>query len=59
MVVNTTAKILLVGILLYGGWYSYEFINAWLGIFVIGATFTGLAVYVEKRVKESIKNENQ
>ena len=59
MVIKTASKILLVGVLLYGGWYSYEFINPWLGIAIIGATFTGLAAYVEKAVKEADKNQTQ
>jgi|688.fasta_scaffold50880_7 hypothetical protein len=53
MVVKTSLKILLVGILLYGGWYVYSFIHAWAGIGIIAATFIGLAAYVEKKVKEA------
>jgi len=57
MVIKTALKILLVGVLLYGGWYSYEFVNAWLGIAIIGATFTGLAAYVESQVKKNIPKD--
>ena len=55
MVVKPSLKILLVGILLYGGWYVYSFIHAWAGIGIIAATFIGLAAYVEKKVKEADK----
>jgi len=57
MVIKTALKILLVGVLLYGGWYSYEFVNAWLGILIIFATFTGLAYYVEIQVKKNLPKD--
>lgn len=57
MVIKTALKILLVGILLYGGWYSYEFINAWLGILIIVATFVGLAHYVESLLRKKLPKD--
>ena len=59
MVIKTALKVLLVGVLLYGGWYCYEMVNAWLGIAIIGATFTGLADYVEYGVRKAINNDKQ
>lgn len=57
MVIKTASKILLVGILLYGGWYVYSFIHAWAGIGMIAATFIGLAAYVEKEVKKNLPKD--
>jgi hypothetical protein len=57
MVIKTASKILLVGILLYGGWYVYSFIHAWAGIGIIAAVFIGLAAYVEKEVKKNLPKD--
>ena len=57
MVIKTSLKILLVGVLLYGGWYVYSFIHAWAGIGIIAATFIGLTAYVENQVKKNLPKD--
>lgn len=52
MVIKTASKILLIGILLYVGWYVFSFIHAWIGVGIIAAVFIGFAAYVEKKLKK-------
>lgn len=51
MFLKFALKILLIGVLLYGGWYVFSFISAWGGIAIIVALLLVIGVNVEKELK--------
>lgn len=57
MVLKNSLRVLFVLVLLYASWWSFEFVNAWVGVAIFFGTLIGIGVYLEKKVKDSEKNQ--
>lgn len=57
MILKWTIKTLIVFGILYGIWYSFEFINPWIGIIAVILILAWVADYIIKKAKKTNKSK--
>jgi len=58
MILRTGLKILVFLLVLYVGWYVFNFLTAWGGIAVILGALIGTGVYLENDIKNYINKKD-
>jgi|LakMenE01Jun11ns_1017448.scaffolds.fasta_scaffold9756917_1 hypothetical protein len=58
MILKTSLKILAFLLVLYVGWYVFNFLTAWGGIGVILGALIGAGVYLENDIKNHINKKD-